>query len=332
MAIVVGASSFPPVSATLLFRGVQVRRSEPVRISMIRQLQSAVRACGHRWILLGLFLALGLGAAEVPHRIVSLSPNVTEMLYGIGAFAQVAGVSDYCTYPPAATTLPSVGGWANPSLEKIAALRPDLVILDDAQAELVGDNLTKLGLRVMTVKDHSIQESYDAMAALGQATGHEAGAAELIAATRAGLERVSQQTAGLPKPRVVLIIDRTPGTLREMYTATAGGYLAELVEIAGGRIAVAAAAGGYGKLSAEDLLAADPDWILDFVAESKDGGRLAGDPLKPWSEMPELKAVRNHQVRAVSEDYAVHSSQRMVDTAELFARLIHPGAKSPVAK
>ncbi|HXP89060.1 MAG TPA: helical backbone metal receptor [Bryobacteraceae bacterium] len=294
-----------------------------------------------RGILIGLSVTLCVAGADAPRRIVPLSPNVAEMLYGIGAFSQygigafsqVVGVSDYSAYPPEARKLPSVGGWANPNLEKVAALRPDLVIVDDAQATLVGDNLNKLGLRVMTVKDHTIQESYGAMAALGQASGHEAAAAKLIAATREGLERVARQTAALAKPSVVLIVDRTPGTLRELYTATSGGYLAELVQIAGGRMAIAAVPGGYGKLSPEDLLAANPDWILDFIpansggAGGGPGGRLAGDPLQAWSGMPELKAVRNHQIRVVSEDYVVHSSQRMVETAQLFARLIHPGLK-----
>jgi iron complex transport system substrate-binding protein len=286
----------------------------------VRTGPSALRA-----ILIGLSVALSTLAADAPRRIVSLSPNVTEMLYGMGAFSQVVGVSDYCTYPPEVTKLPSVGGWANPNLEKVAALRPDLVIVDDAQAALVADNLQKLGLQLLTVKDHTIQESYDAMAALGQATGHPAEAAKLIASTREGLLRVSRKTAALAKPSVVLIIDRTPGTLRELYTATLGGYLAELVLIAGGRMPLAAAQNGYGQLSKEDLLAADPDWILDFNHAVP--SRFSGNPLQVWSEMPELKAVRNQRVRSVTPDYVVHSSQRMVETAELFTRLIHPEVK-----
>ena len=136
--------------------------------------------------------------------------------------------------------------------------------------------------------------------------------------------KVPQKTAGLPRPRVVLIVDRKPGTLRELYTATADGYLGELVEIAGRRIAVAAAKDGCGKLSAEDLLAANPDVILDFVHGAI--GRFSGDFMDAWREMTELKAVRGGRVRAINEDYVPHASQRMV-TAELFARLIHAEAK-----
>src|SRR5258705_6083382 len=91
----------------------------------------------NRAIIAALASALCATGADLPRRIVSLSPNVTEMLYGVGALDQVVGISDYCTYPPDVNRLPSVGGWHNPNLEKIAALRPDLVIADDGQAPFV---------------------------------------------------------------------------------------------------------------------------------------------------------------------------------------------------
>jgi iron complex transport system substrate-binding protein len=273
-------------------------------------------------LLFVLCFAWGASGADAPHRIVSLSPNVTEMLYGIGALDQVVGISDYCTYPADVNKLPSVGGWHNPDLEKLAALRPDLVIMDDGQAPFVEDDFRKLGFKTMIVPDHSIQDIYEAITALGSATGHEEAAARLAAATRTDLLRISQKTAALAKPKVVLIVERTPGTLRDLYTATEGGYLAELVAVAGGQIAAPPARRGYGKLSKEDLLAINPDIILDFIHGFK--SRFSDDPMEAWSEMAELNAVRNHQVHGVNEDFVPHASQRIVQTAALFARLIHP--------
>ena len=243
----------------------------------------------------------------------------------MGAFDQLVGVSQYTSYPPGVSRLPTVGGWTNPDYEKLVALRPDLVFVDEAQATFVADQCKQLGLRLMTVADKKVADVYTAITAIGQATGHQAEAARLLQTTRGALLRVSQNTAALPKPKVVLIVDRTPGTLRDLYTATAGSYLAELVEIAGGRIAVSPDKIGYAKLSKEDLLAIDPDVILDFTHGAV--GKFTGDSMEAWSEMPELKAVRTHRVREVNEDYVPHASQRIVQTAELFARLIHPEAK-----
>jgi ABC-type Fe3+-hydroxamate transport system substrate-binding protein len=278
-----------------------------------------------RALLLGLLATLAAPAADQPRRIVSLSPDITEMLYGIGAFGQVAGVSDYCTYPPEVNRLPSVGGWHNPSLEKLASLRPDLVVADVAQAPFIEDKVKALGLKMLVVPDHTIQDVYSTIAALGRATGHDSEAAKLAAATRQRLERVSQWTAGRAKPSVIMIVNRTPGTLTDLYSATEGSYLAELVAIAGGRVVAPKAADGYGKLSKEDLLAINPDVILDFVHGTP--SRFAGDPIEAWREMPELRAVRARHVYGVNEDYVPHASQRIVDTAELFARLIHPELK-----
>ena len=272
-----------------------------------------------------ILIAAFASAADKPQRIVSLSPDLTEMLYGVGAFDRIVGVSNYDLYPPEVAKIPHLGDLHNPSLERLTALRPDLVIVNDAQAQFLEDKLKDLGLRVLKTSNRSLEEVYGSMLAIGRATGNESEANKLVVLTRAGLERVAARTSRLPKPRVVLIVDRTPGTLRDLYTATGGSFLAELVTIAGGRIAAPPVKSGYAKLSKEDLLAIDPDIILDFIHGAK--SRFSGNPMEAWQEMPELKAVRNHRVHGVNEDYVPHASQRMLLTAELFARLIHPEAK-----
>jgi iron complex transport system substrate-binding protein len=265
-----------------------------------------------------LLAALSINAADLPRRIVSLSPNLTEILYGVGAFDRVVGVSDYCTYPAAVRKLPSVGGWRNPNLERLAALQPDLILIDDGQAAFVQDNLKALGLPLLVVSDRSVEDVFTAITTLGRATGCEAQAAHLTTTTRIALARVSQATAGLPKPGVVLIVDRSPGTLRGLVASTADSFLGELVAIAGGRIVAPPLHSAYGHINKEDLLALDPDVILDFVHGSHSPAVSTA-----WRELPELKAVRQRRVHAVNEDYVPRASQRMVQTAELFARLIH---------
>ena len=110
-----------------------------------------------RLVVLAVFLA-AVACAQVPRRIVSLSPNLTELLYGIGAFGQIAGVSDFASYPPQASKLPSVGGWQNPNLEKLVALRPDLVIMDQEQAQFVEQKCKDLGLKVMSARGQSLHD------------------------------------------------------------------------------------------------------------------------------------------------------------------------------
>jgi iron complex transport system substrate-binding protein len=278
-----------------------------------------------RAFLILVVFAISAICVDYPQRIVSLSPDLTEILYGIGAFRRVVAVSNYDTYPPETAKLPHLGQLHDPSLEQLAGVHPDLVVINQAQAPFLEDTLKQLGFRILKTTNQSVQEVYSAITLIGHATGNDAQAAKLVAQTREGLDHVAHKTAGAPKPRIVLIVDRLPGTLRDLYTATDGSYLAELVNIAGGRIAVPPVEHGYKKLNKEDLLALDPEVILDFIQGAK--SRFAGDPLEDWKELPELIAVRAHRVYEVNEDYVPHASQRIVQTAELFAKLIHPEIK-----
>jgi cobalamin transport system substrate-binding protein len=270
-------------------------------------------------------LVLGLTAALIsaapPRRIIAASPAVSDILYGIGAFDNVVAVTEYCVYPPEAKRLPKVGGWSTPSIERIAGFHPDLVAFSDAQAPFLKSPLEQLGIRTAMAPGGTIQDAFAAIAELGKATGHEGQAAELAERTRSALEVVRKRAAGLPHPSVLVVVDRTPGTLREMYAAREGSFLAELVEIAGGTVVAGPSGPGYGKISAETVMTENPDIILDLMSSN---GNSGPDPAAAWRELPELKAVRRGNVHVVREEFVPHDSQMIAKTAVLFARLLHP--------
>jgi iron complex transport system substrate-binding protein len=273
-------------------------------------------------IIAGLMAALLPGADSSPQRIISTSPNITEILYGIGAFDKVVAVSDYCTYPPAVKTLPRVGGWENSNLEQIIRLRPDLVALSDAQAPLIRPQLQQLGLRTLVAPTRTLENVFEAMKLLGLATGRQSEARDLAAQVHAKLDAVRLKTSRLPRRRVLLVVDRTPGTLRDLYVATRGSFLAELIDIAGGECVASPEPAGYSKISKEAVAALAPDLIMDLVHGSTD--RLGEDPVAVWGDLSLLRAVRERRVYAVRNDFVPHASQFVVDTAEVFARIIHP--------
>src|SRR5258708_4187814 len=134
-----------------------------------------------RFCISTLLLASSGAAADFPQRIVSLSPDLTEIIYGVGAFSRVVGVSNYDTYPPEVAKVPHLGQLHNPSLEKLTAARPDLVIINNAQAPFLEETLKDLGLRVLTTSNRSVEEVYAAIIAIGHATGNHREAANLVA-------------------------------------------------------------------------------------------------------------------------------------------------------
>jgi len=280
-----------------------------------------------RWGLALLLAVSGHISAAPAHRIVSqriisMSPNATEILYGLGVIHRVVAVSDYDVWPPEVKKLPRIGGWSTPSLERVLAFRPDLVLLSDAQMQLIGPQLRQLGLNVVALPTHTLDDAYSAIRIAGHATGREAEAAQMEASTRAGIERVRERTRTLAHPSVLCVVDRTPGTLRDVYAAGDGSFIAELIAVAGARSVVPRSDEGYSRVGKEALLAYNPDIIIDMMQGPP--GRLGEDPQAVWRDFPELAAVRNHRIVPVHEDYVLHASQMVMKTAVLFARIFHP--------
>ncbi len=270
-----------------------------------------------------LFACAGLlPLSAAPKRIVSLSPNTTEILYGVGAFPNVVAVSQFCSYPPEALKLPRVGGWQTSDAEKIVMLRPDLVVLTRPQGPFISDKLAAFSLKSLAVPSDTLSDVFSAIAMIGDATGHVEQAKQLAAQTHATIDQVKRETAKLPVRTAVIVISRTPGSLSEMYVATQGSYLVELLSIAGGRSVTEPSEPGYVKLSKEALLAANPDVIIDLVHTS--GSHMGEHSTDVWKDLPELQAVRSKRVYELDDPFVVHPSQFVAHTAEVFARILHP--------
>jgi iron complex transport system substrate-binding protein len=285
------------------------------------------------FVLLSLALTVGVSCgrsdnravarADKPARIISLTPSTTEILYGVGAFDRVVAVSDYCSYPPEVSKLPRVGGWTNPNLEQLAALHPDLVVFWDSQAQFVKDKIEQMGIHTLSVPSRTLEDAYTAIEQIGRATGNDAEARRLLDQTRASVDTVRVRTESLPRRRVLCVVDRVPGTLRDLYTAADGSFLAQLIQAAGGDTVSPPARTGWGKIQKEAVVALDPDIIIDLMMQKPEGG-LAEDTQAVWKELSSLRAVREGRVYAVRDETVLHPSQFIGDTARKFAELIHP--------
>ena len=280
-------------------------------------------------LLASLFLFAGCRRSQQParteprpQRIVSLSPSVTEILYGIGAWPQVVAVSQFCTYPEDVKNKPRVNGWDKTNLEQVMALKPDFVIGVDAQEPFLKDKLAGLGVRSLFVKSITLAEIMTSMTEIGRGTGHEQEAKDLAAKTQGEIDAVRKAIGDRPHPRVLCVVDRLPGTIRDLYTATRGSYLDELITIAGGDSIAPVAEHGYGKINKEAVLTLNPEVIIDMVQGSK--GSLGEDPVAVWSELAEVRAVRDKRIYSMTDPSVIHPSQFVGHTAQLFARALHP--------
>ena len=247
-------------------------------------------------------------AEPVPERIVSMVPTATEMLFAIGAGDQVEAADSYSNFPAEAPTT-ELSAY-EPNVEAIAAYEPDLVVVDATDPEL-GASLEEIGIEVLeTPAAVTLDDTYDQLTMLGEVTGHEEEAAEVVDGIRTEIEDL---VADLPERDEPLTyfheLDNT------LYTVTSDTFIGELYSLAGlENIADPAdpdgQAGGYPQLSTEYLVDEDPDLI--FLADTKCCDQTA-ETFAARPGFADLQAVTTDSVIELDDDIASRWGPRVVD-------------------
>jgi iron complex transport system substrate-binding protein len=256
-----------------------------------------------------------------PERIISLSPSITEIIYGIGAMEKIVGVTLYTDFPPEAKNLPNVGGWVNPNLEAIIELQPDLVLLMTDQYEIFGDKIKKLGLNTLSVDSNtSIEDIQKSIIQIGMALGKEKEARELSAKIETIINEARTKTSNLPTKRVLFVIGRNPGTLEDVYVIGNNNYINELLTVAGGENVITRDRLAL-KITKESILTYDPDVIIEVNHEKEENRE---EILQAWNGMKEAKAVKYNNIYIVSSYDLLHPSQRIIEGLGILAHILHP--------
>jgi iron complex transport system substrate-binding protein len=277
----------------------------------------------------GLVLLGAVLSAAPPERIVSTAPSITELLYALGLGNRVVGVTRFCRYPPEAQLKPKIGDYTSPNLEAIAALRPDLVIIQTNPVHLA-DRLAKLKLHVLEVDQENIAAIYKSIHDVGTATGTEHAATQLSDSILDGLGKIRNRVAPLPRVRMMFVIGRSPNRLDGLVVAGRASYLNEVIEIAGGENVFRDAVAGYPEVSLEEVMARNPEVIVDMGDMSDTIGvteEHKRNVVALWNRIPNLAAVKQHRVFAVASDIFVVPGPRVIEAAKAFAEMLHPGVR-----
>lgn len=258
-------------------------------------------------------------------RIVSLAPNITETLFALGLGDRVAGVTDFCKYPPEAQARAKVGGLFNPNLEAMAALKPDLVILLP-ESEQFRAHVASMGIDTLTVHDRTVAEILNTITVIGKTCGAGVKADSLRKDIESRMASVREKTAGFARPRVLLVIERTLGTGNPGSVCVAGPntFYDELITLAGGTNAYRGPNIPYPQVSGEGILKSDPEVIIDLLPVMANKGLTEDAIRRDWNSLPGVSAVKTGRLFVMSADYTVVPGPRFIRTLEDFARLIHP--------
>jgi iron complex transport system substrate-binding protein len=251
-------------------------------------------------------------------RFISLAPNLTETVYAIGAGDRLVGNTTFCNYPPAARNVEKVGDTLQPSIERILALRPQLVLVSTAsQLEAFTKQLNEHQIAVYITDPRDLEGVFRSILSVGDLLNESLAAAELVKQLRSRSEKVESTVAGLTPVSVFFQLSGQP-----LYTAGKSSFVTNLIERAGGRSVTSDVNEAWPRLSDEAALASRPEVVIMLSGEAMG----AGANTKVAAALRNSPAVRNGRVYVIDGELLTRPGPRLVDGLEQIARALHPEA------
>jgi iron complex transport system substrate-binding protein len=260
----------------------------------------------------------------LPTRIISLIPAVTEMLYALRAGAEVVAVSSFDDYPPEVGRLPRVGALLDPDLERILALKPDLIIVYESQVDL-RRQLERARIPMFVYTHASLPDVTATIRELGTRIGRDTEATALVTRIDGALAGIRTRVAGRPRPKTMLVFGRDALALRGIYASGGIGFLHDMLTAAGGDNVFADIRQQSVQATSELILARAPEVILELRA-----GEMAADQRRReqdvWRVLASVPAVRAGRVSILTDPRTVVPGPRVAEGTERIARVLHPEA------
>jgi iron complex transport system substrate-binding protein len=252
-----------------------------------------------------------------PRKIVSLAPNITEILFKLGLDREIVGVSIHCNFPEKARRKIQVGSYINLDFEKITFLKPDLIIATGAgnTRAMVG-RLEKLGFPTYVIFPKDFDSILQSIDHLGKVVDREKEAAAIIQEMKRRREGVIERTRGLPRPKVFLQIGEAP-----IVTVGKGSFADNLIDLAGGENIARDEKKMYPRLGMEEIVKRSPEVILISSMNPKGDYRRS---LQEWSRWKVIPAVRNGRIHLIDSDLIDRPAPRIIDGLEEMAKTLHP--------
>src|SRR5487761_372688 len=252
-------------------------------------------------------------------RIVTLAPNLTEIVYALRAQDRLVGVSNYSDYPAAAKAKPRVGMQLNPNLEAIFAARPDIVLVAAVNRFETVDALARLGIAVYGTDPHTVEGTLASIEHIGGVIGASVQAESVVANLRKRLDALKAKLVGVPPARVLFVVWQDPLTSLGPHT-----FIADALRFADAQ-SVVEAKQDWPQISLEEVVRLNPDYLVFASGHFGDAGaraqRLA--ELRSEAGWRELNAVREGHVAVISDEINL-PAPGLIDAIEQLARQLHP--------
>lgn len=269
------------------------------------------------------FVVFAVHAQDHPRRIISLVPNVTEMLFAVGAGPQVVAVSSYDRFPPDVDRLPKVGALLDPDTERILSLKPDLVVTYGTQVDLQ-EQMKRASIATYDYRHGGLDHIFVTLRDIGRRTGHAAEADKVAAGIESRINFVTARVAGKPRPPTLLVFGREPRALRNIYVSGGRGFLHDMLVAAGGEDVFRDVDRESVQATTETILARAPEVIIEVRSENIPVGKEFDEELASWARLSAVPAVKNKRVYFITGQGMTVPGPRVADGVERMAKVLHP--------
>lgn len=269
----------------------------------------------------------GTGKAVIPsvrpQRIVSAAPSLTEILFALGLDKEIVGVSQYSDYPPAALEKPRVGSFWNPNIESVVAAKPDLVVTltttGFSQQKRLAMRLTPMNYNCLTLKIETIPELFEGIRQIGEATGREQQADDLVADIKGKLQKLSNLVDAGRKVKVLWVVQREP-----LRVAGRDTFVNEMIELAGGENAIGPTVHKYPPIGAEQVIASGAEVIIEPDMGRQDLTAQQESAFRYWSKFENLPAAADKRIYVIPGGAVSRLGPRLYEGIETIAKCLRP--------
>lgn len=256
-------------------------------------------------------------------RIVSLSPNLTEIIFALGLGDKVVGVSSDSDWPAEANSKPKVGTFWQPNIEVIIAAKPDLVVCETfLQQNEAAQALKRAGLNVLTLRVESIDELFAAIRSIGQAAGCPEKAEQLAAGIKEQLDQIRKASSSLKNVKVLWVIQTEPVRVAGVNT-----FVNEIIELAGGQNAIPPTGDQYPSISTEEIIGCDAEVIIQSAMGTQDLAEQQESAEKFWSRFANLPAVKDKRIYVINPDTVLRLGPRLGEGVQTVAQCLRQKGK-----
>ncbi len=257
-----------------------------------------------------------------PARIVSLAPNLTEILFALGLDEQIVAVSNDCDYPLKAADKKKIGTFWQPNTEAILAAKPDLVVtlrMRTEQHKPAADSLRRLGYRVLTLRIETISELLAAIKEIGTVTDSEQQANKLVDNVSSQLNNLQRRLSSIHKVKVLWVVQSEP-----LRVAGRSTFINELIELAGGENAIGNTLQQYPPIGTEEILVCGAETIIQSAMGNNNIAEQQKAAEKFWSKWEHLPAVKNNRIYVVESDTTLRLGPRLPQGVKMIKDCLYP--------